>query len=281
MPIVVHFQSNFIDRYQLPHIRLVHTDTVQRLYELHANREAGELKFASGNPAISLISSIAFVLLLVFALRGLNLDDQLMNMLLRVEQAGAYGAFVFMIVVSLFVVFMLPSVLLTLGSGALYGVFLGSLAIVTAETIGATLAFFLGRSVLRDSLIARLSNWPKLNKTLYILREHDWQLVAMLRMIPFFPFKISNYMLGVTPVSAKAYFSGTFIGLWPISLFNVYLGSLAGDLMSLDQSDRLQTPVQWAIAITGLLLSGVVAVLAFRRASSALSQVNSNTSIED
>jgi len=227
-------------------------------------------------PTVSLLASVALVILLVMLLRGLNLDAQVYGLLRTVESSGLAGAVLFMGVVGLFVILMLPSVLLTLGAGAVYGVVFGSLAIVVAETLGAIVAWLLGRTLLKGKVLRLLSDRPMLMNTLKLLRAKDWQLVAMLRMIPFFPFKLSNYLMGISPLTATTYAKGTFVGLWPISAFNVYLGSLANDLMALEQGQSLNKPANWMLTVTGLLLTAGVVILAVRRAMSALEELKTS-----
>lgn len=224
---------------------------------------------------LSLVSTFALVILLIMLLRGLELDAAVLELLQRIESTGSVGAALFMGLVCLSVILLLPSALLTLGAGALYGVVLGSIAVVFAETIGATLAFILGRTTLRKTVSSLLVSRPRIRNTLHVLRAQDWQLVAMLRMIPFFPFKLSNYFMGVTPVTLNTYLKGTIIGLWPITVFNVYLGSLANDLLSLEQASAPQNPYQWALSGMGLLFSGIVVILAVRRATSAFADIKS------
>jgi len=202
--------------------------------------------------SLSFLSSIGFVVLLILMLRQLDLDSQLLGSLQRIESTGAIGFLVL-----------------------IYGVVLGSFAIVLAETVGATVAFFLGRTMFKNKVMLKLNGRKKIKNTLQLLRANDWQLVALLRMIPFFPFKLSNYLLGVTPVTTSTYIKGTFVGLWPISVFNVYLGSLANDLISLDQSNGYGTPTNWVYTLAGVLFTGLIVGLIVHRASTVFAEIKS------
>ncbi|MCK5923421.1 MAG: TVP38/TMEM64 family protein, partial [Methylococcales bacterium] len=98
------------------------------------------------------------------------------------------------------------------------------------------------------------------------LLAHGWRLIAVLRMIPFFPFKLSNYVFGLVPVSFRDYVLGTFIGLWPITIFNVYLGSIAADLVSLGDAAIPRSPFQWFMYVAGFSVS-IAALLYLTRLS--------------
>lgn len=71
------------------------------------------------------------------------------------------------------------------------------------------------------------------------------------RLIPFFPFKLSNYAFGLTGFRVRDFLIGTAIGTIPISATNVYAGSLAADLVTMDAVTQ-RGPLQWASLGLGL-----------------------------
>ena len=225
---------------------------------------------ASSRTVIALAGSVILVALLVVLLSRLDIQDTLLSILQIVEDAGIRGRLLFIAAVSVCVIAMIPSVLLTLGAGALYGVIEGSLIMVFAETIGSTIAFLLARYLLHERVLDMLKHRARLRRAMAIVRTRDWKMVAMLRMIPFFPFKLSNYFLGVTHVAAGPYVLGTLIGLWPMTLFTVYLGSLAANLLSLEAGGFPQSPLQWGLSIAGLVFTGAVVVAVVRRATAIM-----------
>jgi len=86
-----------------------------------------------------------------------------------------------------------------------------------------------------------------------VVAQQGWQVVATTRMIPFFPFKLSNYVYGVTSVSAKNYIVGTFVGLWPIAIFNAYVGTLAADVFSIGTANA-PTLLGWLLSFLLLIV---------------------------
>jgi len=202
-----------------------------------------------------IVASIFAVALVVALLNHFDLESYLHTMLAEVQNAGTVGVIVFAAMVAGAVVLLLPSVVFTLGAGFLFGVAYGSLLIVGAETIGSIIAFLVARYALGNSATAYLHKRAKLMHVSKALMSHGWQIIAVFRMIPFFPFKLSNYVFGLVPVSLRDYIVGTFIGLWPITVFNVYLGSLAADLVSLDSAVSPRTPTQWVIYGAGFAVA--------------------------
>ncbi len=211
---------------------------------------------------ITLVASIALVSAVLVVLKLTGFDEQVIQFLEWVRSSGKAGQVVFFIVVAMTVVLLLPAVVLTMAAGYLYGVVGGSIIIVFAETLGAFVAFIVSRQLQKHYELGFLRHRSVLEKWENALASHGWRIIAILRMIPFFPFKLSNYYFGLTPVTTRNYLLGTLVGLWPISVFNVYLGSIAGDLMSLGNSSSQRTPLQWFMYLFGfLVVAGVVLAL--------------------
>jgi len=196
----------------------------------------------------------------------------MLDILAWVQNSGWMGLVVMSLLLVVFVLLMLPSVLLTVGAGFLFGVWVGSLLVVTSVTIGATLAFTIARFGAPQKLRDYLASVKYYTTIDGIVARRGWKMVAATRMIPFFPFKLSNYVFGVSSVGGKHYIVGTFLGLWPISIFNAYLGSMAVDLLSIGTTNA-PTPQGWfwsVLMLIALLLSIVVLVKKQKKAYSKL-----------
>lgn len=214
-----------------------------------------------------MLLSILAVIGMVYLLQEFELEKTWLQLLQTVEASGWWGQLLFMTVVCACVVTLIPSVLLTLGAGMLFGLLKGSLMIVVAETVGAYVAFLFGRRFLSERPVKLLENRARMRAVFELPGRHDWRLVALARMLPFFPFKLSNYLFGITPLVGRSYVMGTFIGLWPITLFNVYLGTIATDMIALRAAGTATTPLQWLLYCLGLTFTGVIMFIAIRRAT--------------
>jgi uncharacterized membrane protein YdjX (TVP38/TMEM64 family) len=222
------------------------------------------------NPSIKagfiILTSTLLAIFLIGLLRYYGLETHVYAMLEQIQKAGVTGEIVFSLVVASSVILLLPGIAFTLGAGFLFGVVHGSTLIVCAETVGATIAFLFARYAVGDSAAAYLQKRAKLMHVSTALLAHGWRLIAVLRMIPFFPFKLSNYVFGLVPVSFRDYVVGTFIGLWPITIFNVYLGSIAADLVSLGDAASPRSSFQWFMYAAGFSVS-IAALLYLTRLS--------------
>ena len=209
-----------------------------------------------------LLITVVLVVAGVALLFHFDLDEQVVPFLEWLEAQGAWAPLIFILVDALVVVLVLPGVLLTLGAGFMFGIVAGGIYVVIATSLGASLAFLLSRRFLATTRLARFClRHPRFQSIGDLSQRRSWGLILLTRLIPFFPFKLSNYFFGLAGFSLRDFFIGTFLGIIPITFFNVYLGSLAADLTLL-RSQRLErTPLQWFLYGLGFIL--VVALLIY------------------
>jgi len=213
----------------------------------------------------------------IITLRYFGLEDRVLALLTYIQDAGVPGQLLFALAITLSVLLLLPSVVLTVGAGFVYGTLHGSLLVVVAETIGASMAFLLARHVVGPASGEWLKERARLLHVSAAILSHGWRVIAVFRIIPFFPFKLSNYMFGLAPISFRNYFVGTLVGLWPITLFNVYLGSIAADMVSLSDATRLRTPLQWTAVGAGFIVSVIAIVYLIKFAQKTLAEYDNES----
>ena len=100
-----------------------------------------------------------------------------------------------------------------------------------------------------------------------------WQVILLSRLIPFFPFKASNYVFGLMNFRFRDFLGATFVGIIPWSVTNVYIGWLAGDLATASATDRARTPLEWGLYAGGLVIAVGFLVYVGRRAERALREL--------
>jgi uncharacterized membrane protein YdjX (TVP38/TMEM64 family) len=155
---------------------------------------------------------------------------------------------------ALVVVLLLPGVMFTTGAGFAFGVVEGSIVVVLGTTLGATGAFLLARYGLGKRVDAWVQRHARLKAISNRFASDGWKIVLLTRLVPFFPFKLSNYVFGTTRISLRGFVGGTLIGEIPLSVHNAYLGSLAADLATLGQRPVERTPWEWTFYGAGLVL---------------------------
>ena len=207
-----------------------------------------------------IFASTVFVGVVLAALIYVDAQDQVMALLTGIDDQGLYGPLLFMLVMALVVVLLLPGVMFTTGAGFVFGVIEGSIVVVLGTTLGATAAFLLARYGLGERAEAWVRRHARLRAMSDRFASEGWKIVLLTRLVPFFPFKLSNYVFGMTRISLRGFVGGTLIGEIPLSIHNVYLGSLAADLATLGQRPVERTAWEWAFYGAGLVLA-VLSVL--------------------
>ena len=101
--------------------------------------------------------------------------------------------------------------ILTLLSGAIFGLFLGLLIASFASTIGATLAFLASRYLLRTTVENKFSNkLQAINRN--VEKEGAFYLFTM-RLVPIFPFFLVNLVMGLTKIKTTVFYGVSQIGM--------------------------------------------------------------------
>ncbi len=225
---------------------------------------------------LKLIGGIGLIIALAIAAQQFNLSALVQNSLLWVKSLGIWGAIAFITIYNFATILFIPGSILTLGGGALFGVFWGSIYVFIAATLGATSAFLIGRYLTRDWVAQQITGNIKFQAIDRAVAQEGLKIVLLTRLSPVFPFNLLNYAFGVTQVSIKDYILGS-IGMIPGTIMYVYLGSLAGDLTALGTTNQhlsSETQIaQWAIRILGLIATIAVTIYITRIAKQSLNQI--------
>ena len=189
-----------------------------------------------------------------------------------IQGLGSLGGFVFILLYIIATILLIPGSILTLGAGVVFGVIWGSIYVLVGAVIGETAAFLLGRYITRDWIshkIAQNKTFAALNQA---LNREGLKIILLTRLSPIFPFSLLNYAFGVTGISLRDYFFGS-VGMIPMTITYVYLGSLAGDLANINAASQLvNTELQWIIKIIGLVATVAATFYLTRIARQALAK---------
>lgn len=118
-----------------------------------------------------------------------------------------------------------------LAAGALFGLLTGAIAVSFASTVGATIACFVSRFMLRDWIQTKFGHKLKtVNEG--IQREGAFYLFT-LRLIPVFPFWLINLIMGLTKMPLRRYYWVSQVGMLPGTIVFVNAGKELGKIESL------------------------------------------------
>lgn len=151
-----------------------------------------------------------------------------------VEQLGWLAPVLFIIIYCLATIMFVPTMIITLAGGALFGPTLGTLLNLLGATWGAACCFLITRYF--------SGNWLSQNKNGNVMRlirgveQKGWMSVAVLRLFPIVPFNLVNYGLGVTGIRFRTYLLTTFIFLIPPEIIYTYFGYAGMDVLLQQES---------------------------------------------
>jgi uncharacterized membrane protein YdjX (TVP38/TMEM64 family) len=176
----------------------------------------------------------------------------------------AWLAFIALYVVA--TVCFLPGLPLTLAAGAIFGVAAGTALVSVGSTVGATAAFFIGRTVARDWVGRRIAAWPRFRAVDRAVASRGFWVVLLMRLSPALPFFLLNYAFGITAVKAREYVLGSWLGMLPATLAYVYAGSIAANLGQALAGKVELGATGWVLLGLGLAATVTVTVLVTRLA---------------
>jgi pyruvate/2-oxoglutarate dehydrogenase complex dihydrolipoamide dehydrogenase (E3) component/uncharacterized membrane protein YdjX (TVP38/TMEM64 family) len=120
---------------------------------------------------------------------------------------------------------------MTLAGGAVFGLLWGTVLVSFASTIGATLAFLLGRFLFRDAVQSRFGhNLRAVNAG--IARDGAFYLFT-LRLVPLFPFFVINLVMALTPIRTLTFLLVSQLGMFPATVVYVNAGTQLAKIESL------------------------------------------------
>jgi uncharacterized membrane protein YdjX (TVP38/TMEM64 family) len=155
---------------------------------------------------------VVFIVTAILLLRFTPLSGYLHPQSLKeiVGRAGHLAPFVFILAYSIGICLFLPATLFTGIGAVLFGAFWGYLYNISGAMLGASAAFFIGRYLGRDFAASTIGD--RLKKYDNKIAENGFAVTLYLRLL-FFPFTPLNFGMGLTRISFRQYFWGTFLGI--------------------------------------------------------------------
>ncbi|XP_010929522.1 uncharacterized protein [Elaeis guineensis] len=171
------------------------------------------------------------------------------------------------------------------GAALLFGFFPAVLCVFSAKVLGASLSFWIGRAVFRNSKSAM--GWVQRSKYFNLLARgvecDGWRFVLLARFSPL-PSYVINYALAATKVGFLIdFFLPTVIGCLPMILQNTSIGSLAGAAVASSTSSKRSQIYSYLFPLLGIV-SSILISLRIKKYSSGFAvaeDVNQSLSSEN
>jgi uncharacterized membrane protein YdjX (TVP38/TMEM64 family) len=161
------------------------------------------------------VALLTLVIALLVLARSLGLGAQLGALQDWIKNLGALGPLVFILIYVVAVVAALPASPISVAAAALFGSVGGVILVNIGATLGAALAFLVGRYVAREAVVNWLGHNEKFRRLDGLTAEHGAIIVALTRLVPLFPFNLLNYGFGLTRVPFWTYVFWTWLCIIP------------------------------------------------------------------
>ena len=240
------------------------------------NEQNGDSKWQTKSVRWTSIGLGVLVIALFIAVRVLPVAQWLTEFNRSTAQLGIRGILLFILAYVLATVLFFPASVLTIGAGFVFGVFLGTVTVSIAATIGAAFAFLIARYFARDKIEQKLSSSPRFKQIDRAIGEQGPKLIFLLRLSPLIPFNLSNYFYGLTAVKFWPHVLASWIGMLPGTLLYVYLGAAGKAGLNAAGQSSSRSPWEYVVFGIGLIATVVVTVWVTRiaRRELARSEVN-------
>ncbi len=168
----------------------------------------------------------AFIIIAVYIIRFTPVKEFLTREALSrfLETVGFWAPLAFILVYTVGICFFVPGTLLTALGAAIFGPYWGFLYVWIGAMAGATVTFWIGRTLGREFAANLIGD--RLKKYDDAIERNGFATVLYLRLI-YFPFTAMDFGMGLTKVRFRDYFFGTALGIIVGTfIFTFFVGTL-------------------------------------------------------
>ena len=215
---------------------------------------------------------LAAVVAVIVVAWSLGLGHAVPRIQAYLRHLGPWAPAAFVLFYAVYTVAALPATPLTVAAGALFGSAIGVAVVSVGATFGASASFLIARYAARDTVSAWLGRSDRLRHIYRLTARNGPVLVAIVRLVPLFPFVFVNYAFGLTRVPFWTYVFWTWLCTLPATV--VYV--IAGDATARSVQGRFSWPL-----VVALVLAIAILVAAVQAARQRLRDSRSRLAEED
>ena len=195
----------------------------------------------SKGPLIKVLILISFIILAVYLVRFSPVKNYFSPEALGkfLAEAGLWAPLAFIAIYAVGVCLFVPGTLLTGLGAAIFGPYWGFVWVWLGAMMGASAAFFIGRTLGREFAASLIGD--RLKKYDDAIARNGFATVLYLRLV-YFPFTPMNFGMGITKVRFWDYFAGTALGIIVGTfVFTFFIGTLK-QIWASGQWEQLVSP---------------------------------------
>jgi uncharacterized membrane protein YdjX (TVP38/TMEM64 family) len=207
-------------------------------------------KTATGKgPLIKALFLLAFIVAAILIVRFTPVKSYLTRKTLGkvLESAGYWAPVLFILVYAAGICLFVPGTLLTALGAAIFGAYMGFLYVWVGAMLGASAAFWIGRTLGREFAASLIGDGLK--KYDEAIERNGFATVLYLRLV-YFPFTPMNFGMGLTRVRFWDYFFGTGLGIIVGTfIFTFFVGTVRDIWASGKWEDLISFKVFFSVAL--------------------------------
>jgi uncharacterized membrane protein YdjX (TVP38/TMEM64 family) len=182
----------------------------------------GNRKKAAAKASILVIFMVGAIVLVRFTPIKDYLTPEALGRFL--DTGGIWASLIFILIYTLGICLFVPGTLLTGLGAAIFGAYWGFVYVWVGAMLGASAAFWIGRSLGREFAASLIGD--RLKKYDEAVERNGFATVLYLRIV-YFPFTPMNFGMGLTKVRFWDYFFGTALGIIVGTfIFTFFVGTL-------------------------------------------------------
>ncbi|MEJ2649303.1 MAG: TVP38/TMEM64 family protein [Sedimentisphaerales bacterium] len=202
----------------------------------------------------------------------LPLEKWLISILEWTKGMGIWGPVIVAGLYAVGAILFLPGSFLTMATGFLFKVVVGTITVSVGSTIGACAAFMIARTFGRKWVVAKIVKSRQFSAFDHAVKLHAFKVILLTRLSPAFPYNMLNYAFGLTKIEFWKYALGSWVGMIPPTIMYTYFGSGLRSLTEIAAGRAEKEPSERMFFWIGLAVTIVTTLFIANLARKALRQ---------
>jgi uncharacterized membrane protein YdjX (TVP38/TMEM64 family) len=164
-------------------------------------------------------------------------------------------------------IFFIPISGLILMAGTLYGFWMGYLLAAFSALLSVAVCYAVGKKIWRQRVEDLRRGHPRFEIVLEAVSKHGYILVFLIRLNPFLPFTVLNYLFTIPKLDPRKYLLSSFLALTPDIFFYLYVGHIGNVLLEDPSEVSVWTWLILGVAAVATVTAGLIINHMIRKAA--------------
>ena len=194
-------------------------------------RAAFKAWFANKKNWKKVVLPLGVILAVFLAGQFIDMHEYLQVMQRWIWGLGLWGPVIYGAIYVGAMLMMLPGTPFTITAALLFGTLWGFVTMLLATTVAAVMGFLMARYAVRAQIEQRFQNQEGFQKAKGWVEKNHWLAIPFLRIMPFFPFAMNNYALGLTRIGFGSFLIFSEVVFAPMTATLIFAASALYEAM--------------------------------------------------